>query len=171
MKGLGRPLGRLSGFLLATVVFSMTSSYGSLLGDLDAPAQSCWQIVADNQLRGDGFYWLKTKAAQYMYRGIFRAYCDITTDGGGWTLIARITDDYSWICPEKNWRELHACLGSSAPREHQTSGTRFTVECSSIRTTCLSEKKAVFIFRQRSWHLSWRTTFAPFAFHSTKEPT
>ena len=67
-------------------------------------------------------------------------------------------------------RELHA-LDPAFPESMPTSGTRFTVECSSVRTTCLSGKKAAFIFRQRSWHLLWRTTFALFAFPSTKEPT
>ncbi len=33
----------------------------------------------------------------------------MTTAGGGWTLIAKITHDYAWICPEQKGGN---CLGS-----------------------------------------------------------
>merc|ERR1712127_84599 len=36
-------------------------------------------------------------------------YCDMTTEGVGWTLIARVNTDFNWVCPSKNGAN---CVGA-----------------------------------------------------------
>ncbi|MBV9821833.1 MAG: hypothetical protein JO144_06270, partial [Actinobacteria bacterium] len=55
-------------------------------------APSCWQIKQQNPASPDGVYWLQTQqlvAPQQFY-------CDQTTDGGGWVLIGRGREGWTW---------------------------------------------------------------------------
>uniref|UniRef100_A0A5F9CQJ9 Intelectin 1 n=1 Tax=Oryctolagus cuniculus TaxID=9986 RepID=A0A5F9CQJ9_RABIT len=51
--------------------------------------RSCKEIKQECPKSRDGLYFLRTK-----YGVIYQTFCDMTTDGGGWTLVASVHENY-----------------------------------------------------------------------------
>ena len=73
------------------------------------PATSCLEILDAGASTGDGTYWIDPEGT-----GAIEVYCDMTTDGGGWTEVVNLSFDVD-ACPG-DWQLVSLGIGRSCAR-------------------------------------------------------
>ncbi len=86
-------------------------SQDGCLGDCQVP-QNCAQILAFDPASPDGVYKLAVEDTEWT------AYCDMMTDGGGWTLAAKVDPVNSWQYTNVRWTDTSLLSPTMSDYDH-----------------------------------------------------
>ena len=101
-----------------TIEFCSGSSWQAIYdpaktgGSQGEAAESCLAILQGGYTNGDGFYWLDPNGGQT--NDAYRVWCDMTTDGGGWTLLFNLDSGDS---ARHDWNDTTFWLGTGVEND------------------------------------------------------
>ncbi|CAB4013001.1 Hypothetical predicted protein [Paramuricea clavata] len=74
-----------------------TDGTKNTVGEFFNPGDDCADVLNKRQDSEDGFYWITLKGPN-----LYKVYCDMTTDGGGFILVGRINGSKTWSVPSNS---------------------------------------------------------------------